>query len=306
MDKEKIKHYLQIAQALVKDIEEYKSYDARAAFRLTQKKIKAKEGTLRRFTVVRNVAAALLLPMMAVSTVLTCLHLKHSEESVSDITLMSAPGTVTRVCLPDRSEVWLNAGSTLRYPSRFTDEERNVFLEGEACFRVTASATNPFCVHIDRVGMCVKAFGTRFNVSSYAEDSATEVMLESGVVDVVIEGRALSLHPNEMLTIDASRRPTLRRVSPEEKTAWTNGRLLFRNTPLDEVLRKLSRRYNVDIELLGDTSKRYNFRATFTAETISQVLDYMKMAAPMEWVFTAAEQRVDYSYTRQKIRVTLK
>ncbi|MDR2810257.1 MAG: DUF4974 domain-containing protein [Tannerellaceae bacterium] len=307
MERKEIKNYLQIAGAIAKDIDEYKSYHIAEAFRKTQKKIRTKRRKRLAVTYLRGVAAVLLLPLMASTATLAYLYLHPNKDAMTYHTLTSAPGTITQVNLPDQSNVWLNAGSTLRYPSRFSGKERQVYLEGQAYFRVEASAEEPFLVNIGPEGMQVKASGTRFDVCAYPEDSVTEVVLESGTVDVIAGRHTRRLHPNEMLTCYATNRKfSLRQVQPDEKTAWKDGRLLFRNAPLPEVLRKLSRRYNVDIELRGDTSKTHTFRATFTTETISQALDYIKMAAPLEWSYTAARQQEDFSYTRQKIRITLK
>lgn len=307
MEDEQIKHYLRIAKAIAKDIDEYRQYNTADAFLMTRKKIRA---TLRRqwiATRIRSMAAVLLLPLAASTATLAFLYIKQMQQETEYITLTSAPGAITQVSLPDRSDVWLNAGSTMRYPSRFAGGERRVYLTGQAYFRVEANAGNPFCVDLGREGMCVKAYGTLFDVCSYPEDSTVEVVLESGAVDVLAGQHILQLHPNEMITFYTdARQPTLRKVLSEEKTAWRNGRLLFRNAPLQEVIRKLSRRYNVDIELKGDTLKRHHFRATFSTETITQALDYIKMVAPLEWSLTAAQQREDFSYTRQKIVITLK
>jgi ferric-dicitrate binding protein FerR (iron transport regulator) len=309
MEEDRIQRYLRIARAIARDIAEYGSYDTAAAFRKTQRKIRASQRKRTLGIYLRRVAAVMLLPLLASTVTLAYLYLKQrpAEEAASYRTLHSAPGVVTQAILPDRSDVWLNAGSTLRYPERFGGKEREVYLEGEAYFRVESDAAHPFCVNLNR-GMSVKAFGTRFGICSYPEDSVTEVALEEGVVDVVLRRRTLHLHPDEMLTFDAAERKfALSRVNTAEKTAWKDGRLLFRNAPLEEVVRKLSRRYNVDIELQGNTASRtHRFRATFTTETVSQALDYLKMAAPMEWSFVNARQREDFSYTRQKIIITLK
>jgi ferric-dicitrate binding protein FerR (iron transport regulator) len=308
MEAEQIKNCIRMAKAIENDIAQYRSYDTAAAFLRTQKKIKAMHRRQLAVTCVHRLAAVSLIPLLAATATLAYLYLKQThtpEESVYSA-LSSAPGTVARVSLPDRSDVWLNAGSTLRYPSRFSGKERNVYLEGEAYFQVESDVRNPFYVNLNR-GMRIKAYGTRFDVCSYPEDSLIEVVLESGAVEVAAGKRRLHLRPDEMMSFDAgSRQIAFRKVRTDEKTAWKNGRLLFRNTPLQEVVKKLARRYNVDIELQGDTSKVHHFRATFTTETITQALDYMKMAAPLEWRFAAARQQEDFSYTRQQIIITLK
>jgi ferric-dicitrate binding protein FerR (iron transport regulator) len=306
MEDDRIKEYIRIAKAIENDIAEYNSYDTRTAFLRTQKKIRATHRRQLAIGYIRRIAVVLLLPLLAATATLTYLYRGQMQEDIVYHTLTSAPGTISQVSLPDRSDVWLNAGSTLRYPSRFTGKERNVYLEGQAYFQVESDTENPFYVNLHQE-MRVKAYGTRFDVCSYPEDRVIEVTLECGAVDLMSGKQALRLHPDEMLSFDITEQKfAFRKVRSDEKTAWKNGRLLFRNTPLQEVVRKLSHRYNVDIELRGNTSKTHNVRATFTTETISQTLDYIKMVIPMEWSFTAARQRDDFSYTRQKITITLK
>lgn len=89
----------------------------------------------------------------------------------------------------------------------------------------------------------------------------------------------------------------------EEKTGWKDGRLVFRNTPLDVVLKKLSKRYNVDIVLHKTSNKEYKYRAAFTTETVEQILNYLKLTAPIEWTVKGLEQNNDATFARERIDV---
>lgn len=84
------------------------------------------------------------------------------------------------------------------------------------------------------------------------------------------------------------------------------GKLVFRNATLEEVVKKLSRRYNIDIVLHRESQKDYKFRATFSSENITQILDYLRMVAPISWSFADMKQQQDYTYPRQRIDVWLK
>jgi ferric-dicitrate binding protein FerR (iron transport regulator) len=95
-------------------------------------------------------------------------------------------------------------------------------------------------------------------------------------------------------------------INTDLKTSWKDGRLIFRNATLEEVIAKLSRRYNVDIVLHKQTNKKYKFRASFTNETITQILSYLKLAAPIEWKFTETEQKGDASFKQQQIHLWIK
>jgi ferric-dicitrate binding protein FerR (iron transport regulator) len=306
MEEKQIKDCILMARAIRDDIAEYDTYDTDVAFSRMMKKTSMRRFRRQLAESVQRIAVVLLFPLLMATSLLAYICMERAGEDITYYTVTSAPGTVMQLSLPDSSKVWLNAGSTLRYPSRFAAGERNVFLEGEGYFLVESDKENPFFVNTGR-DIRLKAYGTRFDVCYYPEDSLVETTLESGAVDVVIDNHILHLHPDEMMTFDiVNRKQTVKKVRAYEKTAWTNGRLLFRNTPLKEVVRQLSRHYNVDMELRGDTTKTHNLRATFTTETVSQALDYIKMAAPLEWSFVEAQQRSDFSYTRQKIVITLK
>lgn len=299
---------IRIAKAIERDIHEYKSFDVQAAYWKSKKKLDAER---RRSTVIfylLRIAAILLLPLIISTGVLSYLYTQQLKqvEVVSYLEAFSAPGIVTQVLLPDSSKVWLNAGSSLRYPSRFVEKERNVQLSGEGYFEVQSDLEHPFYVSLDN-GIRVKAHGTKFNISSYQEDRVMETTLETGLVDIMSASHTVQLKPNEQACYDKDEGHfTTRVVNIEEKTAWKDGRLVFRNATLEEVVKKLSRRYNIDIVLHRESQKDYKFRATFSSENITQILDYLRMAAPISWSFADMKQQQDYTYSHQRIDVWVK
>ena len=304
-----IKATIRIAKAIDEDIREYKSFDVQAAYLKNRKKL----GMIREkytFTYyVLWIAAVLLLPLMISTGVLSYLYIRQLKQidTISYLEASSAPGIVTQILLPDSSRVWLNAGSTLRYPSRFSEKDRNVQLSGEGYFEVQSNREHPFYVSLYN-GIRVMAHGTKFNVNAYENDSIMETTLETGRVDVLSgSSRTVTLKPNELVTYNKKeKRFTIKTVNIEEKIAWKDGRLIFRNESLDGVLKQLSRRYNIDIVLHKESTKDYKFRATFSTEDITQILNYLRLAAPIEWAVTKPEQQKDMTYPRQRIDVWLK
>jgi Fe2+-dicitrate sensor, membrane component len=117
-------------------------------------------------------AAILLLPLL-----LSLIYLLVSKEpeNITQQEVFAPYGTFVEVNLPDNSKVWLNAGSSLKYPTRFTKGSRKVTLQGEAFFEVESDPENPFTVHTARVD--VRATGTAFNVEAYPKDSMTSVTM---------------------------------------------------------------------------------------------------------------------------------
>ena len=303
-----IKETIRIARVIENDIREYKSFDVQAAYQKNKKKLKTEQRRSPIIFYISRIAAILLLPLIVSTGVLSFLYTQQLKQgdTVSYLEAFSAPGIVTQVLLPDSSKVWLNAGSSLRYPSRFTKKERNVQLSGEGYFEVQSDKEHPFYVSLDN-GIKVKAHGTKFNINAYKDDRVMETTLETGFVDIISASCTILLKPNEQVCYDKKDGHfTSSSVSVEEKTAWKDGKLVFRNATLEEVVKKLSRRYNIDIVLHRESQKDYKFRATFSSENITQILDYLRMAAPISWSFADLKQQQDYTYPRQRIDVWLK
>ncbi len=303
----KIKYLIQKAKSIENDIQEYQSIDVTHAYQKLQEKMKrsARRGVFLKYF--QRVASVLFIPLLLSVCVLAIYLSYHlSSEEITYYTFKSAPGLVSQLELPDKSKVWLNSGSTLRYPSVFKENERKVYLSGEAYFDIEADKKNPFIVEMGNE-LKVKAYGTTFNINSYLEDSISETVLESGAVEMIIKNSFISLKPGEMATYDkADQRVSIKNISTDEKTAWRNGKLIFRNATIEEVTKVLSRRYNVDIILHPENATAYKFRASFSNETIDQILNYLKLAAPIEWSFSDINQKEDASYTRQQINLWLK
>lgn len=303
-----IKDTIRTAKAIEEDIREYQSYKVMDAYRQTQKRITLSDRKKFVIKYLSRVAVILLLPLLTSTAILSYLFINNSElqEEIAYYSVNSAPGLVTQLELPDRSKVWLNAGSTLRYPSRFDAKKREVYLSGEGYFDVESDQASPFYVIVDE-RIKVKAYGTKFNVNSYNDDTVFETVLESGKVDVIIGDKPLTLNESESASFNKeNNKVSVSKIYTDEKTSWKDGRLIFRNTTLEDVVKKLSRRYNVDIVLHRESTINYRFRASFTNETITQVLNYMKLAAPLEWTFSEPEQLHDSSYERQRIDLWLK
>jgi len=187
--------------------------------------------------------------------------------------------------LPDGTEVWQNAGTTLKYPAQFTRKNREVELIGEAYFHVSTDKKNPFFVKTS--GGTVKVTGTRFNVTTFAEDDFTAVVLEEGEVSYLpLNGnKEVLLNPSQRLIYRKNSNSLARQEADVEKyISWTEGRLIFRNDPLSEVVFRLQRWYNADIVLNDPSGKlgQHPFTMTIQNETLPQVLNYIAQAANLE------------------------
>ena len=244
--------------------------------------------------------------MLLASLILGYLYFAESEEEIRYAEVISTMGTVVRYELPDHSVVWLNSGSKLRYPTVFQKDNRNVELTGEAYFQVEAEPERPFYVNTPN-GLSVYVYGTQFNVTAYEDDNYIETVLEKGKVNVLPPGqKTITLLPGEQLVYDKQTRQVQKnKVDVYGKVAWKDGKLIFRNASLEEIIKRLERHFNVDIEFNNHLGKEYSYRATFRTETLTQILDYLAKSANLKWKILTPEQREDDTFTKTKIIVDL-
>ena len=208
------------------------------------------------------------------------------------ITVESNDNSRTRLVLPDGTEVCLNSGSSITYPSRYTDSERNVTLSGEAYFKVTHNKEKPFIVNALNKKYKVKVLGTEFNMQAYRDDNVIQTTLIVGSVQVDIQGKntktvllpsqkaIYSVQNNELAVVTAN---------TDRETDWMYSRLVFKKTPMPEVLARLSRFYKVEFDVRNKIIDTYTFTGTFEDKPLYQVLDYMKISS-----------QIDYNITYQK------
>ena len=183
------------------------------------------------------------------------------------------------VTLSDGTQVFLNSGTSLRYPVQFLEGfDRTVFLTGEAYFNVTKDKKHPFMVYADELN--IKVLGTSFNVSHYPEDSNINTVLVEGSVE--INTRVKDRKHEEGIVLEpgfkaewqkAGNDITIQSVDTEIYTAWIQGKLIFRNTSFLKIRHALERKYNVSIQNLNKDLDKQLFDATFDIETIEDVLE---------------------------------
>lgn len=206
------------------------------------------------------------------------------------------------ILLSDGTEVAVNAGSTFIYPKTFEGEgQREVRLQGEAFFKVKSNARQPFIVKTDYAE--VRALGTTFNVRAYPKEKKTSTSLIEGLVEVVYEKdkeNKIRLEPQDKFIVGTSEKPligkgnldtVLSRINyyhPQDSVAlealWTKHRLAVKDTPFSELADELERRYAVKIIFKGKEAQQLRFSAVFEKESIQQILEILKMAAPFHFV----------------------
>lgn len=230
--------------------------------------------------VIQRAAAVLFIPVFLLSAYL---FIQQGQGNVRTLAVRTNPGVVSAFDLPDGSKVWLNANSELRYPSDFNADTRTVELTGQGYFEVTKNAHKPFIVKADK-DYSVEVLGTSFNVSAYKDESMIETTLVEGSVklNVVSGGKRMTqmLKPNEKAEYQkGADKIKVFDVNTEYDTAWKNGEIIFRNHPMDKVLKTLERHYYVVFEVKDNEILKSIITARFKDEQLPQVLEYLKLAS---------------------------
>ncbi len=187
-------------------------------------------------------------------------------------------GVKGKVTLPDSSVVWLNSGSSIRYPSKFHGSLREVVFEGEGFFEIKGNSDFPMKISLSN-GMSVYVKGTTFNLSSYKEDNSLSLLLLSGSVSMLDNNSTefVTLKPDQKLLLN-KRTNKLSLIRPEDiepTVGWKSGWLIFDETPMPEILKKLERWYGVNIIVREQSVLSKTLTAKFREESLSQVLELM-------------------------------
>lgn len=252
----------------------------------------------------QRIAAVLSIPLL-----LGCLWMYFERnagwDKVQLVEVRTSPGMTTTVMLPDSTWVCLNSGSTLRYPSRFTNDTREVELVGEAFFDVASDKKKRFVVDTECHSK-IEVYGTSFNVEAYPEDDKVSTTLIEGNVGFIYRDKdgkmkKVGLKPLQKIVYEpAEGQVQLYTTSGEMETAWKDGKIIFNNTPMDEILRMLSKRFHVEFIVKNENLDEYAFTGTFTAQRLERIMEYFKMSSKIRWRYLDSDNVED---ERQKIEI---
>jgi transmembrane sensor len=185
-------------------------------------------------------------------------------------TLAVPAGGQYKLVLPDGTRVWLNAASSLRYPTAFTGAVRRVELTGEGYFEVAKDPMFPFEVIAN--GNTVRVLGTHFNINAYTNEPVLKITLEEGAVQVNQHTR---LRPGEQALLQADGAVRTVAADIETELAWKNGQFIFKEAPLDMIMRQIGRWYDCDI--IYNTASTAHFNASVSRHTpVSKLLHYLE------------------------------
>ncbi len=206
-------------------------------------------------------------------------RLTYGSESVSEKptynTLTVPYGKTFELALSDGTSAYLNAGSSLRYPTRFVEgKNRHVFITGEAYLDVAKDSLRPFIITADNLD--VKVLGTQFNIMAYPEDHTSEVVLVEGSVRLYDNADSKStviLEPGFKGSFNKQNKDIAKdRVITSIYTSWVHGELIFRNMTFENILKKLERHYDVQITNNNKELSGKLFNANFGNQPLENVL----------------------------------
>ncbi|WP_282016335.1 FecR family protein [Marinifilum flexuosum] len=200
-------------------------------------------------------------------------------------TIIIPKGGEYKLTLMDGTRIWLNSNSKLRFPSEFGSGIRKVELKGEAFFEVAKDSVHPFVVNANKAQ--VKVLGTSFNVNAYSDLNEIVTTLVEGKVEVsdTLFGNKVKLLPNEQYRFNKSNGKTLKQVVDTEiYTAWKDGRFVFENESLEDIMIRLSRWYNVEVSFLNESVKELRFSGDLTRyDNIDQILELIEVTQKVKF-----------------------
>lgn len=181
----------------------------------------------------------------------------NKQETVTYNTLSTPRGGQYSITLSDGSKVWLNSSSSLRFPTSFNKNEREVVLTGEGYFEVAKNPSQPFRVKVNE--MEVEVLGTHFNVMAYDDEAATRTTLLEGLVRIRKNAKTAMLQPGQQVEV----RPggnigRIKEANIEETIAWKNGLFHFNGASIEVIMRQMARWYDIEVAYEGEVSEHFN------------------------------------------------
>ncbi len=228
---------------------------------------------------------------------------KQEIASSSTNEIVAPKGSKTQITLADGTQIWLNAGSKLIYSKNFSMENREVFLNGEAYFKVVHDDKHAFVVHTPEA--TIRDLGTTFNVKAYSGSATTETTLIEGSVEIILKNKSaqkILIQPNEKLVLHNQEKPAqlskeietaepifeVSKIVPYKitndiiETAWVSDKLIFRDRILEDVVTEMERRYNVDIDIQGESLKKQQVTGSFRNESVREALKFLQEIVPFK------------------------
>jgi ferric-dicitrate binding protein FerR (iron transport regulator) len=247
---------------------------------------------------VGKIAAAILIPLIIGLNIYYYTDNKKLADFVAGSTSVNiASGEKAQITLPDGTVIFLNAATSISYPSDFGLKGREIFLSGEAYLDVVKNEKIPFYVNTDLIR--IKVLGTKFNVSAYDDSSIIEASLVEGSIELTTKGakpQSVTLSPLEKVTYYKEHDIlSIFKTSTHFETAWLRGELVFRSVKFSDIVSKLERRYGVNIEIIGTDYNKHLFTGSFKEDYIDSVLKILQLHYNFKYTKTGDEISIRFN-----------
>ena len=193
-------------------------------------------------------------------------------------------GEKSMITLYDGSKIWLNSGTTFRYPATFSKNERKVFVDGEAFFDIAKNKNQPFIVNANQLD--IKVLGTRFNVYAYHDEPEFQVTLEEGSVHTKAASgkRWTILTPGEQATYNRNTNQMRKEtVDTDLYSSWKENLLRFEDTPFRDVIKKMEHWYGVQISLDQSINPEEAYTMTIKTESLREMLNLLAKTTQIKY-----------------------
>ncbi|MCC6286819.1 MAG: FecR domain-containing protein [Chitinophagaceae bacterium] len=208
----------------------------------------------------------------------------NNKDEVLYNTMSTPRGGQYSLILPDGSKVWLNAISSIRYPTTFKGSERKVEITGEAYFEVAKDHSRPFKVSVQAASgkghMQVEVLGTHFNINAYSDEPLTNTTLLEGSVKVITAAGNTVIKPGQQAQVnDDGKIKTEPDISISDVMAWKDGYFTFKDSELKTIMRQIMRWYDVEVKYENDNTPNRYFTADISrSKTLSGVLKILEQS----------------------------
>ncbi len=234
----------------------------------------------------QRAAVVLFIPLLCLTVYFSQRQSETIREQPQLVEIASAPGLVTAVILPDSTKVWLNADSRIKYPTFFAGDTREVSISGEAYFSVAENKEKPFFVNMNDA-FKIKVTGTEFNAEADPSSSVYSTTLVEGSVQLVSAADPakplLTLRPGEQSLWDIHANTVkVQEANIAMVTAWKDGKIIFKNTPIAEIAATLEKRYNARF-IISPRLNDYSFTGTFTNQQLIQILEHFRISSGIKY-----------------------
>jgi len=286
-------------------------YNTDAAWMKISSKLGLGEENSRSITILRKINFRILIAAATIACLITIgalgLHMSEitsfKKTATASITISTNEGEKAHIFLTDSTEITLNSGSTLQYNGQYNIKDRKVKFKGEAFFNVRTNPEKPFVVQLEQ--MSVSATGTRFNIFSFSNEDRVETTLEEGVITVSIKGSepVKVKSGQQVVYFVKSKKVMVRDVVTDTYTSWKENKLRFNDTPFEEVLRRIARKYNVRFEISDHELLNLKYTATFIDEPIEDVMQMLETVSPITYKIYYRTSINDKEYLKPRIVV---